>query len=264
VAENRDLVVGVKVRQGVAQVGTHGTKPLHLAIEAAEIAGTPLMCHIAAGIPIEDVLRPLRRGDIITHCYQGRGNERENLTDPSGRLLPEVVEARERGIVMDVGHGGGSFHWGVAEAALAEGFLPDVISTDLHAYNLHGPMYDMAVTLTKFLYLGMSLEDTIACATLGPARAIGRPDLGTLAIGAPADLAVFRVESEPIELWDTHFERRTWDRRLKVEATVVGGQVYRADEVEVETEEAITRRCRLRGPEGMATAWKTMLAQHEQ
>jgi dihydroorotase len=165
---------------------------------------------------------------------------------------------------MDVGHGGGSFRWGVAEAALAEGFQPDVISTDLHAYNLHGPMFDMATTLTKFLYLGMALEDVIACATVDPARALGRPELGTLAVGAPADLAVFRIADEPFEMWDTHLERRTWDRRLKVEATVVGGQVYRPGEIEVETEEAITRRCRLRGPEGMATAWKTLLAQRVQ
>lgn len=264
VAENRDLVVGVKVRQGLQQVGAHGTEPLRRAIEAAEIAGTPLMCHIAAGIALEEVLRPLRPGDIITHCYQGRGNDRENITDPAGKLLPEVVEARERGIVMDVGHGGGSFRWGIAEAALAEGFLPDVISTDLHAYNLHGPMYDMAVTLTKFLYLGMALEDVIACATVNPARVIGRLELATLTVGAPADLAVFRIVDEPVELWDTHLERRTWDRRLKIEATVVGGQVFRPEEIDVETEEAITRRCRLRGPQGMATAWKTLLAQREE
>jgi dihydroorotase len=261
VAENRDLVVGVKVRQGRQQVGDNGTEPLRRAVEAAEIAGTPLMCHIAAGVALNDVLTLMRPGDIITHCYQGRGNERENITDPNGKLLPEAVQARERGIVMDVGHGGGSFRWGIAEAALAEGFLPDVISTDLHAYNLHGPMFDMAVTLTKFLYLGMALEDVIACATVNPARAIGRPELGTLKVGAPADLAVFRIVDEPVELWDTHLERRPWDRRLKVEATVVGGQVYLPDEIDVESEEVITRRCRLRGPEGLATAWKTLRAQ---
>lgn len=262
-AENRDLVVGIKVRQGQIQVGEHGVKPLKLAIEAAEIAQAPLMCHIAAGIPLPDVLELLRPGDIVTHCFQGRGAERENLTDSRGRLLPEVVDARQKGVVMDVGHGGGSFRWEVAEQALEQGFLPDVISTDLHSYNLHGPLYDMAATLTKFLYLGMPLEQVIAGATSAPARAIGRADLGKLAVGSPADLAIFRIANEPVVMWDTHYVRRTWDRRVKVEATVKGGVVYRPEEFELETEEELTRRCRIRGPEALKFSWKANLPQEE-
>lgn len=250
VAENRDFVVGVKVRQGRQQVGENGTEPLKLALQAAEIAGTPLMCHIAAGVPLADVLELLRPGDIITHCFQGRGEERENLTDSRGRLLPEVVDARQKGVVMDVGHGGGSFRWEIAEAALEQNFLPDVISSDLHAYNLHGPMFDLSFCLTKFLYLGLSLEQVVQCATAAPARAIGRPELGTLAVGSPADLAVFTIRSEPVELWDTHGERREWDRRLHVEATVRGGTVYQPDEFGIESPDEITRRCRVRGRAG--------------
>jgi dihydroorotase len=264
VAENRDFVVGVKVRQGIQQVGANGVEPLRLAIRAAEIAsGTggavPVMCHIADGIPLRDVLELLRPGDIVTHCFQGKGVEGENLTDARGKVLPEVIDARQKGIVMDVGHGGGSFRWEVAEAALAEGFLPDVISTDLHAYNLHGPLYDMATTLTKLLYLGLPLEKAVECATVAPARAIGRPELGTLKVGSPADLAIFRIRSEPVTLWDTHLHSRKWDRRLRVEATVRGGAVYRPEELEVETEEEITRRCRLRGPDGLTLSWRAML-----
>jgi dihydroorotase len=195
VAENRDLVVGVKVRQGKAQVGEWGTEPLKRAIQAAEVAGTPVMCHIAAGVPLADVLGLLRPGDIVTHCFQGRGAEGENLTDARGRLRPEVVDARRKGVIMDVGHGGGSFRWEIAEAALEQGFLPDVISSDLHAYNLHGPLFDLATCLTKFLYLGLPLERVIECATVSPARVIGRPELGTLAVGAPADLAIFQFRS---------------------------------------------------------------------
>jgi dihydroorotase len=318
VAENRDLVVGVKVRQGRLQVGENGTEPLRLAIEAAHIAGElpaehaegrgrrrkkeqdrqdgqdecervtglvrrpdrieyeiltgpqcrvqafPVMCHIAAGIPLGDVLELLRPGDIVTHCFQGRGAELENLTDPRGKLLPEVIDARQKGVVMDVGHGGGSFRWEVAEAALEQGFLPDVISTDLHAYNLHGPLFDMATTLTKFLYLGLPLDKVIECATVAPARAIRRTDLGTLAVGSPADLAIFSVVNEPVELWDTHLQPQTWDRRVQVEATVREGAVYRPEELEVETEEEITRRCRLRGPGALKHSWRAMLGQGAQ
>jgi dihydroorotase len=277
VAENRDFVVGVKVRQGLKQVHENGVEPLRRAIEAARIAdeyaasspqianrksqiGTPVMCHIAAGIPLRDVLELLRPGDIITHCFQGRGEDGENVTDSRGRLLPEVVDARQKGVVMDVGHGGGSFRWEIAEAALEQGFLPDVISTDLHAYNLHGPLFDMATTLTKFLYLGLPLEKIVEAATVAPARVIGRPELGTLAVGSPADLAVFTVENEPIDLWDTHLEERTGDRRLKVQATIVRGEVYRPEEWVLEAEEEVTRRCRLRGYEGPLTEWRRQLA----
>jgi dihydroorotase len=265
VAENRDFVVGVKVRQGRQQVWDNGVEPLRLAVKAAQIAEeqssgpsgrTPVMCHIAAGIPLSQVLRLLRPGDIVTHCFQGKGEPGENVTDPRGRVLPEVLDARQKGVVMDVGHGGGSFRWEVAEAALAAGFLPDVISTDLHAYNLHGPLFDMATTLTKFLYLGLPLDVVVRCATEAPARAIGRPDLGTLKVGSPADLAIFSLRSEPVELWDTHLATRNWDRRLQVEATVRSGVVYRPEELEVETEEEITRRCRLRGPDGLKLSWR--------
>jgi len=245
--ENRDLVVGIKVRQGAAQVGQWGTEPLRRAVAAAEIAGLPVMCHIGAGVPLPDVLALLRPGDILTHCFQGRGEERENLTDARGRLLPEAREARARGVIMDVGHGGGSFRWEVAEAALEQGFLPDVISTDLHAYNLHGPLFDMATTLTKLLHLGVPLETAIAAATAVPAQVIGRPELGTLAAGAPADLAVFRLADEPVELWDTHRQLRRGTRRLRVEATIRAGAVYRPHDLDGETPEEITRRCRWRG-----------------
>lgn len=291
VAENRDLVVGVKVRQGREQVGENGLEPLRLAIEAAETAlekaksergraksdmggqngeagrsadrgaagppsalrpspfafSVPVMCHIAPGFPLAEVLELLRPGDIVTHCFQGRGAEGENLTDARRRLLPEVVDARQKGVVMDVGHGGGSFRWEVAEAALEQGFLPDVISTDLHAYNMHGPLYGMAETLTKFLYLGLPLEEVVRCATSAPASSIGRVDLGTLAVGSAADLAVFSIRSEPVTLWDAHRQPRESDRRLRVEATIRGGTVHRPEQFTLETREEITRRCRMRG-----------------
>jgi predicted amidohydrolase len=117
----------------------------------------------------------------------------------------------------------------------------------------------MATTVTKFLYLGLPLEKGVDGATVAPARAIGRPDLGTLAVGRPADLAVFSIVPGPTELWDTHLQHRTWDRRVRMEATVRDGTIYRPDELEVETEEEITRRCRLRGPGALKHSWRALL-----
>src|SRR5207302_1165244 len=107
---------------------------------------------------------------------------------------------------------------------------------------------------------GVPLEKVVEAATSAPARAIGRPDLGRLAVGSPADLAVFSIREEPVELWDTHYQLREWDRRLHVEATVRGGVVYRPEELEAETEEEISRRCRRRGPDALSAAWRANLA----
>jgi dihydroorotase len=241
--ENRDLVVGIKVRQGGAQVGEHGTKPLQFAVEAAEIARLPVMCHIAGGVPLPDVLAGLRPGDIVTHCFQGRGDE---IVDPRGCLLPEARDARERGVVMDVGHGGGSFRWEVAEAALEQGYLPDVISTDLHTYNRYGPVYNMPTTMSKFLYLGMTLDQVIERSTVAPARAIGRPDLGTLRPGSPADVAVFTLEDGEFPLTDAHGQTRTGSRLLTTRLTVRAGRPFRPDDLVQETKEELARRSRPR------------------
>lgn len=242
-AENPDLVVGVKVRQGTFQVGPHGTRPLRLALEAARIANVPVMCHIAEGPPLPEILSLLGPGDIVTHCFQGRG---EPVVEPNGRLLPAAREARERGVLMDVGHGGGSFRWEVAEAALDQGYLPDVISTDLHTYNRYGPVFDLPTTLSKFLHLGLTLEQVIERATVAPARAIRRPDLGTLRPGAPADVAVFAMEEGEFPFQDAHGGTRVGRRRLRPRLTIRAGRSWRPDELTQETEEELVRRSRPR------------------
>jgi dihydroorotase len=238
-AEQVDLVVGIKVRNGADQVGENGAEPTRLAVRAAELARLPLMVHIGRGTPLPEVLELLRPGDIVTHCFQGRG---DIILDDAGRVQPYVTAARERGIVMDVGHGAGSFRWDVAERALAQGFLPDVISTDLHAYNLYGPTFDMVTTMSKFLYLGLSPEAVVTAATLAPARVIRRPDLGSLAVGGEADLAILRLEEGEVTLWDTHGGTRRAARRLVAEATVRAGQLFRTADIPAEGREAIERR----------------------
>jgi dihydroorotase len=239
VSENGDLAVGVKVRQGIMQVGEHGVTPLRLAVRAAEQADTRVMVHIGAGVPLPEVLALLRPGDIVTHCFQGNG---DCLVGDRGQVIPEAHEARRQGIIMDVGHGGGSFRWEVAERALDQGFLPDVISTDLHTGNILGPVYDLPTTLSKFLHLGLSLEQVIAAATQAAARTIGRPDLGALRVGGPADLAVFDLVEGEFELFDTHGHSRLVRRRLMPVYTVAGGRAFSPADVAPEPEAEIRKR----------------------
>ena len=221
--ENRDITVGVKVRQGKSQVGDNGVEPLKLAIEAAEIADTSVMVHIGTGVPLPDVLKLMRPGDIVTHCFQGNG---DCIVDDKGRVIPDAWAAREDGVIFDVGHGGGSFNYEVAQRAMEQGFISDVISTDLHSGNINGPVYDLPTTLSKFLNLGLSLEEVIEKSTIAAARAIGREDeLGHLTIGTIADIAVFDVIEGEFELFDTHGTMVIANQKLQADLTIREGKL---------------------------------------
>lgn len=227
VAENPDLVLGVKVRISDYTVGTNGLEPLRRAIRAAELAGphARVMCHIGrAPGSLSDLLDLLRPGDILTHSFSGAGNN----TVQDGRLLPAALAAKQRGVIIDVGHGGGSFDFTVAEPAIQQGLVPDTISSDLHASSINSPGYPVLPwVLSKFLPLGFSLEDVVAKATAAPAKVIGRvPGLGTLAVGAPADLAIFKLVEGPVELVDTMKHTRTGTRTLVPVLTIRGGRPF--------------------------------------
>jgi dihydroorotase len=240
VMENRDITVGVKVRQGGFQVGDNGTKPLSLAVEAAEIAKVPVMVHIGAGVPLPSVLSLLRPGDIVTHCFQGRG---DTILDENNKVIPEVWQARERGIIMDVGHGAGSLHFEVAQKALEQGFFPDVISSDLHTGNLYGPVYDLITTVSKFLNLGVSLEELVEKSTIAPAKAIRREDqLGTLRVGSESDIAVFELQEGKFEFYDTHGNLMVGKKKLAPHLSIRGGKVWRRSDFVWETEEEVRKR----------------------
>ena len=218
---HRDLLVGIKVRVGARASGSMGYAPLDIAIEVAEETGMPVMCHLDWPPPSRrDVVSRLREGDILTHCFRpfpaspARGD---------GRIREEILEARERGVLFDIGHGMGSFGFATAEAMLEAGFLPDAISSDVHSLSIKGPAYDQLVTLSKFLALGMSVNDVIAASTSGPARAIRRPDLGTLAIGAIGDATVLEITDNAIELTDCLGERRTGTKNLALRGVVIAG-----------------------------------------
>ena len=186
VAENPDVVLGVKVRITDSVVGQNGLEPLRRAIRAAEMVGkgVPVMCHIgAAPGSLSDLLDLLRPGDILTHAYSGAGN---NIVQ-NGQLLAAARAAKQRGVVFDVGHGGGSFDYTICEPAMQQGAAPDTISSDIHAVSINTPGYPtLPNVMSKFLNLGMTLEDVVAKATVEPAKIIGRvAGLGTLRIGRP-------------------------------------------------------------------------------
>lgn len=226
-AENRDVVLGVKVRISDYTVGQNGIEPLRRAIKAAELAGPGyrVMCHIGrAPGALSDVLDALRPGDVLTHAYSGAGN---NVVQ-NGRLLPAALAAKQRGVLIDVGHGGGSFDFTVAEPAIAQGLVPDTISSDIHGASINSPGYPtLPWVMSKFLALGFSLEQVVAKATVEPARIIDRvPGLGTLQVGAPADVAVLDVVDGAVELVDTMKNVRSGSRKLVPWLTVRAGRPF--------------------------------------
>jgi dihydroorotase len=221
VEENRDIIVGIKARIDHNTTRGVGIRPLHLARALADRVALPLMVHIGNGPPpLEEIVALLRPGDILTHCFTG-GTHR--LLTADGRLSPVVRELQQRGVLLDIGHGTGSFSYRTAEAALQEGALPDIISSDIHQLSVQGPMFDLPTTLSKFLNLGVTLPDVIDRATRRPALAIGKPELGTLRPDGPGDIAIFRVEEGDCTFFDVEMNARHGNRRLTCTATIVGG-----------------------------------------
>ena len=220
--ENRDLIVGIKVRVGRGAGGSSGVAPLDMAIEVADELGLPVMAHIDHPPPSRrEVLERLRPGDVLTHCYRPFPN---SLLRSDGAVREEAVLARERGVTFDIGHGAGSFGFHACRGLLAAGFHPDVISSDVHVLNVDGPAFDLLTTMSKFLVLGVDVEAIVAAVTAAPARAIRRPSLGTLAPGAEGDATVVDLEQGAFEFHDTQGERLAAERRFRLQGMVVGGK----------------------------------------
>jgi len=218
---NRDLIAGVKVRVGRNAGGASGVAPLDIALEVAEETGLPVMAHLDNPPPSRlEVLARLRRGDVLTHCFRPFPNA---PVQQDGRVREEVLEARRRGVIFDIGHGSGSFGFRAAEAMLTAGFPPDVISSDVHALSVNGPAFDQLVTMSKFLCLGMELIDVIRASTAAPAAALGRTDIGSLQIGAVGDATVLELAEGDFEYRDVLGEARTGRQRLKACGLVVAG-----------------------------------------
>lgn len=224
--EYPEAAVGVKIRAGkhIIGDGQQGWDHLRMALAAARESGTWLMVHIGeCPMSIPELVAELEPGDCITHCFKG-GSTR--ICDDDNRIHAEVRRAADRGVIFDVGHGYGSFQWDVVEPAIEQGFEPDTISTDLHTRNIHGPVFDMPTTMSKFLLLGLSLERVVEMSTLAPARVLGRdPDLGTLAVGTTADIAVLERREGRFTFWDSYQQTRIGEQLLVAAITVRGGEI---------------------------------------
>ncbi len=226
IAEHPDVAVGVKIRAGrhIIGEGEDGWANFREAVAAARESGTWLMVHIGESpMPIPDMLEHMQGGDCITHCFKGGG---ERILDKEGRVFDAVREASQRGVIFDVGHGFGSFQWEVVEACLEQGLEPTTISTDLHVKNLHGPVYDMPTTMSKFLMLGVPLETVIDMSTTRAAAVLGREDqLGTLREGTVADVALLEPREGRFVFTDSYRQTRVGETLLVAAATVRRGEI---------------------------------------
>lgn len=222
--EHSDIVAGVKARIGTPTVGATGVGGLERARQAAAELALPVMVHIGTGPPsIDEVVELLGNGDVLTHCYTGQDMR---IVDDRGALLPAVAQALDRGMLLDLGHGSGSFAFRVAEPLIEAGVLPHVLSSDIHQMSVYGPMFDLPTTLSKFLALGLELPDVLERATAAPARLLGLEGrVGTLRPGAVADVAVFDVKAGSFSFYDIDRNVRTGDRLLVNELTIAGGRV---------------------------------------
>ncbi len=235
VGENADMVLGVKVRMSENVIARHGLEPLKRAIKACELSGVPakVMCHIggvADPALMSQILDLLRPGDVLTHCYSGAPNVGGMATNivHAGTLLPAALAAKHRGVVFDIGHGGGSFDYTIAEAAIAQGCPPDTISSDVHVFSGNTPgMPYLPWVMSKLIGLGFTLPEVVSMATAAPARVIGRiPKHGTLQVGAPADLSIMEIVDGPVSFVDTRNNTRQGKVYLRPAGTVVAGVAF--------------------------------------
>ena len=219
--EHEDLVVGIKVRVGLGASGPSGIDPLDIAIEVAGELGLPVMAHLDNPPPSRpEVLRRLRPGDILTHCFRPFPNA---PIDGEGKPREEVLIARERGVYFDIGHGQGSFSFETTRGMLAAGSGPDTISSDVHTMSIDGPAFDLLITMSKFLCLGMELGEVVRATTQTAADAVRRPDLGRLALGGIGDASVLEIAEGEFDYVDVMGEHLAGEWRLEPVGTVMGG-----------------------------------------
>jgi dihydroorotase len=219
---NRDVIIGIKVRVGARASGRSGAVPLDIALEVANEVGMPVMAHIDEPPPsYEEVIARLRPGDVLTHAFRPFPN---SPATAQGTVKRAVIEARQRGVLFDIGHGKGSFAFKTARALLANGFLPDTISSDVHALCINGPAFDQVTTMSKFLCLGMPLADVVAASTVNAAFALKRPELGSLKPGSIGDATILSIDDGRFDYVDVVGEHMTGDRKIACQGVVIAGR----------------------------------------
>ena len=227
--QNKHYVLGIKARLGRVQCGDNDVQALRLSLEAAEAMGGFVMIHVGnTNTPLEELCAMLRPGDVVTHSF---GGMEDLLVDESGKVRDGFKEAAERGVVFDVGHGGGGFSFTSAEKAIADGFPPGNISTDLHRGSIDGPVFDMVTTMSKFIHLGLSLDEVVRLTTQTSAQIMGMAGtLGTLAVGAEGDAAILRLLDGSFPMVDRLGDSVTF-HSIKLEAPVTVNAKQKLDHV---------------------------------
>ena len=227
VERHRDWVRGIKVQASSSHTGLLGIEAVKIARQAAELTGLPLMAHIGNAPPLlEEVLGLLRTGDIVTHTYHGKVG---GVLDRHGHVIPALRDAVERGVWIATSHGRSSYSFDVAEEAVMRQGMPlHIISTDMHPGNIAHYSRSIAHNMTKTLMLGFTIEQVVQAVTHNPARAwrLDADGLGTLAVGRPAHVSVFRIHDEPLEVHDTLDQVRTGPRWVDPVAVWVDGQRF--------------------------------------
>ncbi|MCB5177474.1 MULTISPECIES: amidohydrolase/deacetylase family metallohydrolase [Microvirga] len=221
---NRDTLAGIKVRVGFNASGNSGIVPLDIGRQVADRVNMPMMVHIDYPPPtLPEVLARMREGDVLTHCFRPFPN---SPATADGKVHPAVLDARQRGVIFDIGHGMGSFSFETARVMLDNGFLPDCISSDVHALCIDGPAFDLLTTMSKFLCLGMPLGDVVRAATDNPAKALKRPELGTFRPGSVGDASILELQDGEFDYVDSTGVPLAGKMRLAAKGVVINGQMW--------------------------------------
>jgi dihydroorotase len=222
---NPKEIVGIKL----AHYDGHDWAPTDSAVAAGKLSNLPVMVDFGSADPplsLEELcMKHLRPGDIFTHAYANWPKTREAPVDENGKVKPFVFEAQKKGIIFDVGHGGGSFFWSQAIPAIQQGFIADAISSDLHIGSMNSGMKDMSNLISKFLNIGLSVQEVILRSTWNPAKIINRPELGNLSVGSVADVAVFSLIKGNFGFLDITGEKLNGTQKLVAELTIRAGRV---------------------------------------
>lgn len=223
IEEYPDVIKGLKIRLGPATSGKNSYYALTIANQLSRNLEIPLAIHATSPPPfIDEILPTLKAGDVFTHCFNYDGFMR--ILEQDKTLKKSVLKARDQGVLFDVGHGVSCLSFDIVKSSLLAGFYPDIISSDLHAYNINGPVFDLPTTLSKFIALGMPMAEVLYRATLAPAMALGVDHLiGSLEVGKQADIVIAHWSVDKHSLWDSR-QTRLEDRQLQIISTYRAGQ----------------------------------------